>query len=243
MIPAWLHELSIAYLWLGAISAVVLAIDVSRRAQRMWIMNLVWPLSALFGTVLVAWLYFSYGRLSAAEAAGKTARRHQGQSTDEAPLPISVATASLHCGSGCALGDLCAEWLVFAVPPIAMAFGWHTLFAEKMFAVWIIDYLFAFAFGILFQYWTIVPMRNLSVGAGLIAALKADTLSLTAWQVGMYALMAVANFWLFGDLLGVKLRTNSAEFWFTMQLAMICGFVTSYPVNWWLVSRGIKERM
>jgi len=32
-------------------------------------------------------------------------------------------------------------------------------------------------------------------------AIKADTLSLTAWQVGMYALMAVAYFRVFGDLL------------------------------------------
>ncbi len=28
-----------------------------------------------------------------------------------------------------------------------------------------------------------------------------------------------------------------------MQLAMIVGFATSYPANWWLVRRGIKEAM
>ena len=33
-------------------------------------------------------------------------------------------------------------------------------------------------------------MRNLSVGEGLVQAVKADTLSLTAWQVGMYGFMA-----------------------------------------------------
>jgi len=32
------------------------------------------------------------------------------------------------------------------------------------------------------------------------------------------------------------------EFWFMMQIAMIAGFLTSYPV-WWLVEAGIKERM
>src|SRR6185437_9462000 len=30
--------------------------------------------------------------------------------TQMRPLPVSVATACLQCGSGCALGDLCAEW-------------------------------------------------------------------------------------------------------------------------------------
>ena len=28
-----------------------------------------------------------------------------------------------------------------------------------------------------------------------------------------------------------------------MQIAMLAGFLTSYPVNWWLVSTGIKEKM
>ena len=28
-----------------------------------------------------------------------------------------------------------------------------------------------------------------------------------------------------------------------MQIAMICGFVTAYPVNWWLIRVGIKEAM
>jgi len=28
-----------------------------------------------------------------------------------------------------------------------------------------------------------------------------------------------------------------------MQIAMLCGFATCYPVNWWLIRTGIKERM
>ena len=28
-----------------------------------------------------------------------------------------------------------------------------------------------------------------------------------------------------------------------MQVAMMTGFLTSYPVNWWLLRRGIKEVM
>jgi len=112
-----------------------------------------------------------------------------------------------------------------------------------MFAVWIVDYIFAFGFGIVFQYLTIAPMRGLSFRAGMIAALKADTLSLTAWQVGMYGFMAIAQFYFFRTLIGEKLEVNSVEFWFMMQIAMIAGFATSYPVNWWLIRAGIKEKM
>jgi hypothetical protein len=112
-----------------------------------------------------------------------------------------------------------------------------------MFAVWVLDYAFAFAIGVAFQYFTIQPMRHLSVGEGLWQAVKADTLSLTAWQVGMYGFMAVAFFWIFRDVLGTELKGASPEFWFMMQLAMLCGFLTSYPVNWWLIRRGLKEAM
>ena len=55
--------------------------------------------------------------------------------------------------------------------------------------------------------------------------------------------MAFAQFYLFRHLLAVRLEVNSTEFWFTMQLAMIAGFATSYLADWWLVSRGIKEKM
>lgn len=55
--------------------------------------------------------------------------------------------------------------------------------------------------------------------------------------------MAIADFLIFRKWLGVMLDTNTVEFWFMMQIAMICGFATSYPVNWWLLSSGIKEKM
>ena len=107
------------------------------------------------------------------------------------PLPAIVAKGTLHCGAGCMIGDVIAEWLAFAVPAVAVWLGWHTLFDEKMFAVWVLDFIFAFALGIAFQYFAIVPMRKLPRRQGIVAALKADTLSLAAWQVGMYGFMAL----------------------------------------------------
>jgi hypothetical protein len=86
-------------------------------------------------------------------------------------------------------------------------------------------------------------MRGLSFGAGIVAAIKADTLSLTAWQIGMYGFMAFAYFYIFRIAIGAELRTDTVEFWFMMQIAMIFGFLTAYPVNWWLIRIGIKEKM
>jgi Domain of unknown function (DUF4396) len=226
VIPLWLHDLSIAYLLLGVGSAAIVSFDLRRRHQRMWIMNAVWPVTALFGTAWIVWQYFVFG--------GRAERP---------PFPVTVATGTLHCGAGCTLGDISAEWIVFAFPTIAVGLGWHSLFDDKIFSLWIADYLLAYAFGIVFQYFTIVPMRELSFGRGIAAAVKADTLSLTAWQLGMYGFVAVARFIIFPGVFAASLSTASTEFWFVMHIAMLFGFVTSYPVNWWLLRKGVKEPM
>ena len=244
LFPSWLSALCIVSLVVGLLCALIVLIDVWRRPQHMKIMNIVWPVCALFGTVFVLWLYIRFGR-EAADQSNQT--EHGGKDSSmpgvSQPYPIIVAKGTLHCGAGCTLGDIVAEWLAFAAPTIAIAFGWHSLFEEKTYAVWILDFLLAFAFGIIFQYFAIVPMRKLPPGEGIIAALKADSLSLTAWQIGMYCLMAVLQFAVFKRTFGAEAPVDSVEFWGAMQLAMIGGFITSYPMNWWLIRSGIKERM
>jgi hypothetical protein len=39
------------------------------------------------------------------------------------------------------------------------------------------------------------------------------------------------------------LPTDSAAFWFLMQVGMLAGLVITYPVNWWLIRHGIKDVM
>ena len=59
----------------------------------------------------------------------------------------------------------------------------------------------------------------------------------------MYGFMAVAYFIIFRRGFGTQLVTDTVEFWFMMQIAMVFGFITSYPVNWWLIRSGVKEEM
>jgi len=242
MFPAWFHALSIGALLLGGACALFLSVDIGARPQKMAVMNVVWPVTAIFGTVLIVWLYFRYGREPPRRRAAEVARGPEG-SGHRQPFPAIVAKGALHCGAGCMIGDAIAEWLAFAAPGILAAMGWHTLFSQKMFAVWLLDFVFAFALGIVFQYLAIAPMRNLSFARGLVTALKADTLSLTSWQVGMYGFMAFAQFGWFEHAFHLQAQVDMPEFWLAMQFAMLAGLATAFPVNWWLIRKGIKEGM
>ncbi|SHF63950.1 protein of unknown function, partial [Acidocella aminolytica 101 = DSM 11237] len=42
---------------------------------------------------------------------------------------------------------------------------------------------------------------------------------------------------------GPQLHPDSPVYWFMMQIGMIIGFATTYPMNWFLVRAGIKEAM
>ena len=61
--PAWLQVLSAVSLVVFLVCAVFIALDEVKRPQHMWIMNLVWPLTALFGSVLWLAFYLRSGRV------------------------------------------------------------------------------------------------------------------------------------------------------------------------------------
>jgi hypothetical protein len=55
--------------------------------------------------------------------------------------------------------------------------------------------------------------------------------------------MALAQLAWLKPSFGGEAAVNTPEFWFVMQIAMLCGFVTAYPVNWILIRVGVKEAM
>jgi Domain of unknown function (DUF4396) len=231
MIPEWLTILSICSLCLAGACAILIAADLFGHPQKMWIMNVVWPITALYAGPLALLSYFKAGRLSSNQSVQQAEAKGEENPGKKKPFWQIAAVGATHCGSGCTLGDLVAEWITFAAPIM--------IFGDKLFGGWLLDYICAYLFGVAFQYFTITPMKGLSPGKGLWAAIKADTLSLTAWQVGMYGWMAIAVFLIFGH----ELPKTGPVFWFMMQIAMLAGFLTSYPVNWWLMRKGVKEPM
>lgn len=228
----WLYILSITSLILSATCAIWVVLDLlAGHKQHMWIMNVVWPITALYAGPLALIAYYKVGRLSTHHTMMTAKERGEEPPGKKKPFWQMVAVGSSHCGGGCTLADIVGEWALFLFP--------LTLFGMKMFGAWAVDYMLALLFGIFFQYFTIAPMRDLSFAKGMVAAAKADFFSLTAWQVGMYGWMAIATFVIFGH----EIEKTNPVFWFMMQIAMLAGFLTSYPVNWWLLRAGIKEKM
>ena len=145
------------------------------------------------------------------------------------PMWATVAIGVSHCGAGCVLGDLVGEWLVY---------GTSTTINNR--AIWpelLIDYAFAILFGIVFQYFSIAPMSGDYSGRTMMRALKADILSLTSFEVGLFGWMMAYQV----GIWGYRLQMNSWVYWWMMQVGMLLGFGTAVPVNWWLIGKGIKE--
>jgi len=227
-----LTGIAIASLITAGVCAVIIIIDImTGHRQQMMVMNFVYPITALYAGPLALLWYFTVGRKSTQMREMVAKKTHQSLLHKQKPFWQSVATGALHCGSGCTLGDIIAETMLSFFPLV--------LFGMKLYGTWVVDYVLAFVFGILFQYYSIKPMKHLSPKQGMKAALKADTLSLTFWQIGMYGWMAIATFLIFHH----ELKANDPLFWFMMQIGMLCGFITSYPINWWLLKKKIKEVM
>ena len=215
MVPAWLSILAWVSLGCAFASAAWLSVEQIRRPPKMWIMGIVWPVTALYMGPVAIWAYYSMGL----------------RSKDEKTFPQIVFTGVTHCGAGCTLGDIWSEFMLFYT---------GFAFAGDLFKSYLVmDYILAYMLGIIFQYFTIAPMRGISGFKGIWAAVKADTLSLTAFEAGLFGWMAIAHFFIFRP----DVKPDQATYWFMMQIGMCLGFGTAFPMNWRLIKRGLKEPM
>ena len=231
MTPAWLLAVAWLMLAVGVVAAVAVLYDLFVRGYRqpMTVMEWVWPITALYSGPAGGWLYVRFGR----PASKRWQDEHDDTDPSSRPAWASTAVGVSHCGAGCTLGDIVAAVGVFL---LGLEIGGRALWPEL-----IGDYVLALALGLLFQYWAIKPMRDLTVGQGVVAAAKADFLSLTAFEIGLFGWMVLQALVLVPS--GHRLEPDSPVYWASMQLGMCLGFLTAYPVNAWLIRHGIKEAM
>lgn len=237
-----LEIVSWAAIILGVVQAMLIAMDVRKNPQEMMpIMNIVWPLTGLFFPIAGIWAYYKMGRNteSGHEGHGKLhhyehdGMNHQHMQHGHANKPFwqSVFVSTTHCSSGCALGDMIGGPIVFLTG--------FTVAGSALLADYTVEFVLAYIFGIAFQYYGMGFKKHDEPARAIRNAIKADTLSLIAFEIGMFGWMALTHFVFFAKMP----KPNSPVFWFMMQIAMMLGFLTSYPANWVLVKKGIKHAM
>ena len=102
----------------------------------MWIMNLVWPLTGLWAGPLALAAYYRVGRLSSQKARQRAKVRGEDPPGKRKPFWQSAALGTLHCGSGCTLGDILAEWLLFFFPVMISKINTPKLYTSDFMENW-----------------------------------------------------------------------------------------------------------
>jgi hypothetical protein len=126
-------------------------------------------------------------------------------------------SATLHCLTGCAIGEVLG--LV-----IGTALGWGN--ARTM----ILAIVLAFIFGYLL---TTLPLlrAGLSIGAAARLALAADTASITIMEIVDNAIMlAIPG--------AMDVGLSAPLFWGSLAAALVIAGAAAFPVNRWLIARG-----
>lgn len=134
-----------------------------------------------------------------------------------APLTRLALSATLHCLTGCAIGEILGLVL-------ATWWGWTNL-PSILLAV-----VLAFIFGYSLTIWPVLR-SGLPLATSIKIALAADTLSILTMEIVDNAIMlAVPGAMAAGltDLL----------FWAALTVSLAVAFAVTIPVNRWLISRG-----
>jgi preprotein translocase subunit SecG len=126
-------------------------------------------------------------------------------------------SATLHCLTGCAIGEIAGLMIGTAV---GLSTGWTIVLAIGM----------AFLFG--YSLSTLPLLRaGLGLGAALSVVLAADTLSIATMEVVDNVVMALIPGAMDAGLVNVV-------FWIGMMVALTAALLAAYPINRYLLQRG-----
>ena len=126
--------------------------------------------------------------------------------------------ATVHCLTGCAIGEVLG--LV-----VATALGWHDLPSIVLAVV------LAFGFGYAL---TMRPLLSggLAFGAAVKTAVAADTVSIGVMEfMDNLIVLAIPG--------AMAAGLADALFWGSLGLSLVVAFIVAFPVNRWLIARGL----
>ncbi len=142
---------------------------------------------------------------------------HHGHDQQAQSLNRVAFSATLHCLTGCAIGEV-----------LGMVIG--TAIGLDNMSTIVLAIILAFAFGYGF---TLVPLlrAGLSWETSLKLALAADTASITVMEIVDNAVMLIIPGAMDAGL-------DSVLFWGSLAFALAVAGLAAFPVNRWLIARG-----
>ncbi len=136
---------------------------------------------------------------------------------NEASLNRLAFTATAHCLTGCAIGEVLGM-------VIGTALSWRNL------ATVVLSVVLAFFFGYAL---TVRPLLRAGIATGTVLrlAFASDTASIAIMEVVDNALMLVIPG-------AMQAPLDSGLFWGSLALSLLLAASAAFPVNRWLISRG-----
>ncbi|MGW2157839.1 DUF4396 domain-containing protein [Nonomuraea sp. NPDC001699] len=128
-----------------------------------------------------------------------------------------AASATLHCLTGCAIGEVLGM-------VIATALGWHNL-PSVVLAI-VLAFFFGYALTLRGLFRAGVDWRN-----ALRLALAADTLSILVMEIVDNGVMLIIPGAMDAGLASVL-------FWAALAISLVVAFLVTTPINKWIIGRG-----
>ncbi|MFL5841563.1 MAG: DUF4396 domain-containing protein [Thermoleophilaceae bacterium] len=142
---------------------------------------------------------------------------HSGASSDSRELSRVAFSATVHCLTGCAIGEVAG-----------MAIGTAAGLSNVVTVILSIVLAFVFGYGL-----TSMPLLRSGMVLAAVApiALASDTFSITLMEVVDNAIIIVIPGALDAGL-------GDALFWGSLAFALLVAGVAAFPLNRWLIARG-----
>ena len=145
---------------------------------------------------------------------------HHGHTVGTQSLSRLSASATLHCLSGCAIGE-------FAGLAIGVSLGFNAW--TTMALATLLGFLSGYSLGL----WPLVR-RGMSVAQAFRAIWLGETISIAVMELAM-------NFTDY-HVGGVQTTSMASPlFWAGYGAALLAGFIAAWPVNYWLLKRSLKQ--
>lgn len=212
---AWIDIVLLGWFVLVAISVIYVERDVFARLPEPTVIKWAWVLTTLY-----------LGPIAAAFYVLADKEPHPGEHPRfVAPMWKQALGSTLHCVAGDATGVIFAATLT-------------GLLGLPMWFDMTVEYLLGFLFGLfIFQSLFMKDIMGVTYREAVRQSFIPEWVSMNAMMASMFPVMVAG-------MMGSDMRAMDPHeliYWGVMSLAIGIGFITAYPINWWLVSKGLKH--